>query len=147
MKKVTVVLLVLFLFSCMDADFDNEDLCTYVSCGEPVDDQVNLAVFNNTSIDFESLVWSIGGQVDTVFVLSFDQFSCWRNYDSLNTSYIYAEGLSLEQEFTSDTLFIDEAIVDTVNTGSYRLTISRNLSSEELFFSLEAGYDGGCVAF
>jgi len=147
MKKIIVVLLVLFLCSCMDADFTNTDLCVNVNCGTQESGLVNLAVYNNTAIDFEQLIWSIGGQVDTVFVLSFDQFSCWRNYDSLNNNYIYAEGIYKDQIFSSDTLFIEDSLVDTVRSGSYRLNISRNIENEELFFSLEAGYNGDCVAF
>ncbi|MFT4741888.1 MAG: hypothetical protein ACI9XJ_002728, partial [Marivirga sp.] len=94
MKKNFAALLILLLASCMDADFENQDLCASFICGEPMLEQVNITVYNNTSVDFEEIIWSIGGKVDTINVLAFDQFSCWVNYDTVQTNYIFAHGIA-----------------------------------------------------
>lgn len=131
----------------MDADYTNQDLCTFVTCGELMQDKVNITVYNNTDIDFDTLYWSIGGQSDTINVLAFDQFSCWKNFDSLSTAYLYAEGVSFGDRYFSDTVYLDVDRVDTVNDGNYRLTVYQVNGGAELSFSLYEGYDGQCVSF
>jgi hypothetical protein len=148
MRKLFSILLVLILMSCLDEDFANEDLCTEVFCGEILDDKVNLAVYNNTSLDFDEFTWSIGGQVDTVYVLANNQFSCWINLDSMHAKYVYAEGVSEEIAYTSDTVYLNNELASkTVFAGSYKLDIIRNQSNQKLTFSLFEGYEGDCIYF
>jgi hypothetical protein len=145
MKKNFAALLILLLASCMDADFENQDLCASFICGEPMLEQVNITVYNNTSVDFEEIIWSIGGKVDTINVLAFDQFSCWVNYDTVQTNYIFAHGIADDTVYISDSLFIDTTIADTITAGNYliRLTLA---ASDKLAFSLVENYSVECIA-
>ncbi|MFQ3214476.1 MAG: hypothetical protein ACI9C9_002015 [Marivirga sp.] len=145
MKKNFAALLILLLASCMDADFENQDLCASFICGEPMLEQVNITVYNNTSVDFEEIIWSIGGKVDTINVLAFDQFSCWVNYDTVQTNYIFAHGIADDSVYISDSLFIDTTIADTITAGNYliRLTLA---ASDKLAFSLVENYSVECIA-
>jgi hypothetical protein len=145
MKKKFTAILILVCSSCMDADFENQDLCASVICGEPIQEQVNVTVYNNTSVDFEEIIWSIGGKVDTINVLAFDQFSCWVNYDTIYAAYIVAHATSDDTTYKSDSLFTNSAILDTVTTGNYliRLTLS---DGEKLALSLVENYGGECIA-
>lgn len=129
----------------MDADFENQDLCASFICGEPMLEQVNITVYNNTSVDFEEIIWSIGGKVDTINVLAFDQFSCWVNYDTVQTNYIFAHGIADDSVYISDSLFIDTTIADTITAGNYliRLTLA---ASDKLAFSLVENYSVECIA-
>lgn len=129
----------------MDADFENQDLCASFICGEPMLEQVNITVYNNTSVDFEEIIWSIGGKVDTINVLAFDQFSCWVNYDTVQTNYIFAHGIADDTVYISDSLFIDTTIADTITAGNYliRLTLA---ASDKLAFSLVENYSVECIA-
>lgn len=146
MKKLIIALVVLILGACMDADFVNEDLCTSTRCGEPIQNQVNITVYNNTSVDFEQLIWSMGGEIDTINVLAFDQFSCWKNYDTINMTYVFANGILGESSYLSDTLFFDATIADTITSGNYKLTINL-VKDTKLGLDVEEGYGGECVSF
>ncbi len=148
MKKFLLGVLVLCLMSCLDDDSENADLCTEVFCGEVQDGRINLAIYNNTSVDFEEFIWNVGGQIDTVYVLSNNQFSCWFNLDSLHANYVYAVGISEEVTYSSDTVFLNNtASLESAFEGNYKLDIIRNRQTEKLTFSLFEGYNGDCIYF
>ena len=103
MRKIFISFFIVLVASCMNADFENQDLCTYVICGEQIQEKVNITVYNNAEVDFEQIIWSLSGQVDTINVLAFDQFSCWVNYESIQTAYLFAHGFSSGNDYLSDT--------------------------------------------
>jgi len=146
MKYVFSAILLALIWSCADFDEDNADLCTQVFCGEIEPDKVNFTVYNTTALDFEEFIVSVGGQVDTIFVLNNNQFTCWANLDSLYTNYIYASGISEGQVYESDTIVLsNDASLSAAYSGNFKLDVVRITNTRGLTFSLFEGFDGDCI--
>ncbi|GAA5022804.1 hypothetical protein GCM10011506_00190 [Marivirga lumbricoides] len=147
MKYILIILLLISFVSCSEFDEDNKDLCVSVFCGEIDANQVNFTVYNNTNIDFDIFIWDVGGTKDTVELFSLKQYTCWYNYDSLNTAYIYAYGESGNNKYALDTLMMDQDFVRNLTKGNYALEIYRDGSSGNLSHLLIDNYSGECREF
>lgn len=143
MKYFLSILFVLFFaFGCMDSDQFNQDLCIPVICGDTQTDKVNLTIYNDSGIDFDSFYFDIGGESDSTGFLPLQQYTCWYNFDTLNTEYFIASGISQNVFFHSDTLWLGAA-TETYTKGLYVLEILRKDDNKLTFEFLEE-FDGGC---
>ncbi len=113
-------------------DINQDNLCVSVFCGEVISDQVNITIYNDTEIDFDKFIWSIGSITDTVNVLPLKQFTCWKNYDSLSTGFFYVEGISGQQNYKMDTMWVDSVDIDSFQSGKFALEIYRSDRSSVL---------------
>ena len=147
MKYFFIVLALLTFASCSEFDEDSKDLCVSVFCGEIDPNQVNFTVYNDTNIDFDLFIWDVGGTKDTVELFSLKQYTCWYNYDSLNTSYIYVYGESGNTKYALDTLEMDQDLVRHLTRGNYALEIYRDGNSRNLSHFLVDNYSGECREF
>jgi len=143
MKYFLSILILSFLaFSCMDLDEVNQDLCIPVICGTTNSDKVNFTVYNDSGIDFDSFYFDIGGESDSTGFLPLQQYTCWYNYDTLNTSYFVASGISENEYFHSDTLWLNSE-AETYTDGIYVLEILRSDDNELTLEFLEE-FEGDC---
>lgn len=147
MKYFFIVLMLLSFIACSDLDEDNRDLCVSVFCGEIDPDKVNFTVYNDTNIDFDLFIWDVGGTKDTVELFSLKQYTCWYNYDSLNTTYFYAYGVSGNNKYALDTLQMNNEFVRHLESGNYALEIYRDGTSGRLSHLLIDNYSGECRDF
>lgn len=126
----------------MDLDDASQDLCIPVICGTTQTDKVSLAIYNDSGIDFDSLYFDIGGQSDSSGFLPLQQYTCWYNFDSLNTEYFIATGFSENNTFNSDTLWLGSESEIYMN-GVYVLEIIRS-DDDHLSFAFLEQFDGEC---
>ncbi|WKK74479.1 hypothetical protein QYS49_22470 [Marivirga salinae] len=143
MKYILPILFIsIVAFGCMDMDDASQDLCIPVICGSTQADKVSLAIYNGSGIDFDSFYFDIGGQSDSTGFLPLQQYTCWYNYDTLNTEYFIASGISENVSFTSDTLWL-ESESEKFTSGVYVLEILRS-DDNKLSFDFLEEFDGGC---
>lgn len=125
----------------MDLDQANEDLCVPIICGKIDNQQVNLAIYNDTGIDFDSFYFDIGGTSDSVGFLPLQQYSCWYNFETLNTEYFLASAVSEGKVFKSDTVWrTDDA--KFFNKGVFVVEVTK--IDEQFFFDFVEEYNGDC---
>lgn len=147
MRKILVLAIaVLVSLACSDLNDLNDELCVSPFCGETISNQVNITVYNDTDIDLNDLVWSIGAYQDTISFLPSKQFSCWVNIDRVSTDYIYLEGLSNELVYQQDTLHFDTADVEVLQSGNWVLEIDGDQSNQSLAATIDP-WDGDCRSF
>jgi len=139
----SIFLLIALSFSCMELDEANQDLCIPVVCGEIQNDNPNLALFNGSGIDFDSLFYDIGGQRDSVGFFPLNQYTCWINLDTLKTDYIFAKGISDNDVFPSDTLWMQQN-TEAFTSGVFVLEIYKLGDNNKLEFQFVEDYDGEC---
>ncbi len=126
----------------MDLDQVNQDLCIPVICGDTHSDKVSLAIYNDTGIDFDSFYFDIGGESDSTGFLPLKQYTCWYNFDTLNTEYFVAAGISEDKSYQSDTLWLN-SVADIYTRGIYVLEILR-LNDDDLSFNFIEEFEGDC---
>jgi hypothetical protein len=132
----------------MEMEDANQDLCVSPFCGDVIADKVNVTVYNDTEIDFDEFIWNIGGTIDTIKVLPLKQFTCWRNYDSLKTSYFYAIGVSGNQTYEMDSIWIDSNDMKSFRQGKVSLEIYRpSVNSNQLEYLFIENFNGDCRDF
>ncbi len=143
MKYILSILFIsIVAFGCMDMDDASQDLCIPVICGSTQVDKVSLAIYNDSGIDFDSFYFDIGGQSDSTGFLPLQQYTCWYNFDTLNTEYFIASGISENVSFNSDTLWLDSES-EKFTSGVYVLEILRS-DDKKLSFDFLEEFDGGC---
>ncbi|ADR20290.1 hypothetical protein MATR_20930 [Marivirga tractuosa] len=143
MKYFLSILFVSFLaFSCMDLDDTSQDLCIPVICGNTQNDKVNFTVYNDSGIDFDSFYFDISGESDSTGFLPLQQYTCWYNFDTLNTTYFVASGISEDESFHSDTLWLNSSN-ETYTSGIYVLEVLRS-DDDKLTFDFKEEFEGDC---
>lgn len=143
MKYFLSILFVLFFaFGCMDLDEVNQDLCIPVICGNTHTDKVNFTIYNDSGVDFDSFYFDIGGESDSTGFLPLQQYTCWYNFDTLNTEYFVASGISENDSFQSDTLWLGSD-AETYSSGIYVLEILRS-DDDKLTFDFLEEFEGDC---
>jgi hypothetical protein len=143
MKYFLSILFVLFFtVGCMELDDANQDLCIPVVCGSTQANKVNLAIYNDSGIDFDSFYFDISGASDSTGFLPLQQYTCWYNFESLNTEYFVASGISENVSYTSDTLWLNSAS-EIYTSGLYVLEILQSDDST-LSFEFNEEFDGQC---
>jgi hypothetical protein len=144
MKHIfSFLFIVLVLSACMDLDQANQDLCTPVICGDIQTNKANLTLYNDTGVDFDSFYYDIGGYQDTIGFFPLKQYSCWINQDTINTEYLLAVGVSEDDVFESDTLWMEE-LAQVFTAGVFVLEVYRSESSNQLNLQLIEDYQGDC---
>lgn len=144
MKYIFTFSILIFLsIACSDFEQLNQDLCIPVACGEIENTKVNLALFNDSGVDFDSLYFDIGGQKDSIGFFPLQQYTCWINLDSLTTEYFFAVGSSDQNIFKSDTLWLDEN-AEIFITGLFVLEIYRFEPENKLEFQFVEDYTEEC---
>jgi len=139
---LSVLFVLIFAFGCMDLDDASQDLCIPVICGNTQVDKVNLAVYNDSGIDFDSFYFDIGGEADSTGFLPLQQYTCWYNFDTLRTDYFIASGISEEDSFHSDTVWLNSE-AKSYTRGIYVLEILRSDDNKLTFEFLEE-FEGDC---
>ncbi len=147
MKYIFISFLVFSLFSCSEMEDANQDICIPIFCGDVINDQVNLTIYNDTGIDFDEFYWDIGGTTDSLEFFPLEQFACWTNHESLTNSYFYAKGKSGNAIFELDTIRVDSVDIRTIKTGNFALEVYRVDDSNNLFSVLIDDYSGECRGF
>ncbi|SMG15799.1 hypothetical protein SAMN05661096_00809 [Marivirga sericea] len=143
----SLVGMLILCLSCSEIEMTpNQDLCTPIVCGEIQNNDVNLALFNDSGIDFDTLYYDIGGQSDSIGFFPLNQYTCWINLDTLNTEYFLALGVSDSQVFRSDTLWMQQNS-EMFTTGVFVLEIYRMESSDKLDLDFVEDYSGECRDF
>ncbi len=143
MKNFLSILFVLiFTFGCMNLDDASHDLCIPVICGDIEADEVSLAIYNGSGIDFDTFYFDIGGESDSTGFFPLQQYTCWYNFDTLNTEYFVASGVSENNTFQSDTLWLDSDS-EIYTKGTYVLEILRS-DDDKLFFDFLEELEGDC---
>ncbi|WKK80909.2 hypothetical protein [Marivirga arenosa] len=127
----------------MDLENMDQSLCVPVVCGEIQNNKANFALYNDTDIDFDSFYYDIGGYNDSIDFFPLDQYTCWVNTDTLNISYFVAKGKINNQDYTSDTLWMQEN-ARAYTSGTFVLEIYKVESSNKLEFQFEDDYQGEC---
>jgi len=126
----------------MNLDEVNQDLCIPVICGSTQPAKVNLAVYNDSGVDFDSFYFDVGGESDSTGFLPLQQYTCWYNFDTLNTTYFVAAGKSQSLLFKSDTLWLNTD-AEVYNNGVYVLEILRS-DDNKLSFEFLEEFEGQC---
>ncbi|WKV11671.1 hypothetical protein [Marivirga harenae] len=139
----TFSILVLVSIACSDFEQLNEDLCIPVVCGEIHNSDANLALFNDSGVDFDTFYYDIGGYQDSVGFFPLQQYTCWINIDTISTEYILAQGISDNIVYQSDTLWMD-ANAQTFAQGVFVLEIFMIDSDNKLEFQFVEDYTGEC---
>lgn len=139
----SLFLLIIVSSSCMDLDQINQDLCIPVVCGDIQNSKANLALFNDSGVDFDTLFYDIGGQKDSVGFFPLKQYTCWINLDTLNTEYFLAKGISDKVIFQSDTLWMHQN-AEIFTSGVYVLEIYRAEADNSLTLQFVEDYSGEC---
>lgn len=127
----------------MDMDQINQDLCIPVVCGEIQNNKANLALFNDSGVDFDVLYYDISGQSDSIGFFPLKQYTCWINIDSLNTDYFIAKGLSDNQVYKSDTLWLNQNS-EAYTSGVFVLEIYHSNIDNKLNLQFVEDYSGEC---
>ena len=147
MKQIfTLLVISAFVFSCSELELGNEDLCTPVVCGEILNDKVNLAIYNDSGVDFDVLYYDIGGQSDSIDFFPLKQYTCWINVDTLKIEYYLAKGISENEVFESDTLWM-QSNAEILTSGIYVLEIYQAEIDNKLVFQFVDNYSGECRDF
>jgi hypothetical protein len=139
----TFSILILLLLSCSDFEQSNQELCIPVACGEIQNGKANLALFNDSGIDFDTFYYDIGGHQDSLGFFPLQQYTCWNNIDTLNTEYIVAKAVSNDMIYESDTLWT-EPNARTLSEGVFVLEIFLLQSEKKLEFQFVEDYTGEC---
>ncbi len=127
----------------MDMDQVSQDLCIPVVCGDIQSKKANLALFNDSGVDFDALYYDIGGQKDSVGFFPLKQYTCWINLDTLNTEYFLAEGISDNIIYQSDTLWMHED-AEIFTSGVFVLEIYKAETDNTLTLEFVEDYSGEC---
>jgi hypothetical protein len=138
------IAMLLLSFSCSEMEMTpNQDLCTPIVCGEIQNNNVNIALFNDSGVDFDALYYDIGGQYDSIGFFPLKQYTCWINLDTLNTEYFLAKGVSGNEVFQSDTLWMQQNS-EVFTSGVFILEIYKNESDDSLDLDFVEDYSGEC---
>ncbi|WP_375577996.1 hypothetical protein ABWH96_13180 [Marivirga tractuosa] len=140
---LSLLVLILISFSCSDMELTSQDLCIPVVCGKLENNDVNLALYNDSGVDFDALYYDIGGQNDSVGFFPLKQYTCWINLDTLKTDYFLARGISDDIVFQSDTLWMQQK-AKILTSGVYVLEIYKEESNNELYLQFVEDYSGEC---
>lgn len=135
--------LILVSFACSDFEQLNQDICIPVVCGEVQNSKANLALFNDSGVDFDSFYYDIGGHQDSVGFFPLQQYTCWINMDTINTEYILAKGISSNIVYQSDTLWMDSN-AQTFSQGVFVLEIYMYENNNKLDLQFVEDYTGEC---
>jgi hypothetical protein len=136
-------ILILVSIACSDFEQLNQDLCIPVVCGEVQNNKANLALFNDSGVDFDTFYYDIGGHQDSVGFFPLQQYTCWINMDTINTEYVLAKGISNNIVFQSDTLWMG-ANAQTFSQGVFVLEIYMFEDNNKLEFEFVEDYTGEC---
>lgn len=139
----SLFILISVSWACSDFEQMNQDLCIPVVCGEVENTEANLALFNDSGVDFDTFYYDIGGHQDSVGFFPLQQYTCWINLDTINTEYVVARGLSNNVVYQSDTLWMEEN-AETFSRGIYVLEIYMYEQNNQLEFQFVEDYTGEC---
>ncbi|MGJ3236170.1 hypothetical protein [Marivirga sp.] len=135
--------LIIVSVACSDFEQLNQDLCIPVVCGEVQNSKANLALFNDSGVDFDTFYYDIGGHQDSVGFFPLQQYTCWINMDTINTEYILAKGISNNIVYQSDTLWMGSN-AQTFSQGVFVMEIFMFEDNNELDLQFVEDYTGEC---
>jgi hypothetical protein len=139
----TFSIIILLLLACSDFEQLNQDLCIPVVCGEVQNSKANLALFNDSGVDFDTFYYDIGGHQDSVGFFPLQQYTCWINMDTINTEYILAKGISNNIVYQSDTLWMGSN-AQSFSQGVFVMEIFMFGDNNELDLQFVEDYTGEC---
>lgn len=135
--------LIIVSVACSDFEQLNQDLCIPVVCGEVQNSKANLALFNDSGVDFDTFYYDIGGHQDSVGFFPLQQYTCWINMDTINTEYILAKGISNNIVYQSDTLWMGSN-AQSFSQGVFVMEIFMFEDNNELDLQFVEDYTGEC---